>query len=136
VAVGRVAVELLGLDLSPGALQTLTAELTTGLRGLRHEKARLETMLITLAADPGRRARLQTVAVSTRGRLTTMPAHEQRSVCELLDVRVTISQWGDCPRCQGRKRVAGNGKANVCPLCHAAGRTAAFTIAGVWDNLQ
>jgi hypothetical protein len=89
-----VAVELLGLDVSLAALSTLTGELTSGLQQLRHEKARLETMLVTLAADPGRRARLHQVATSTRGRLATMRPHERRSVCELLDVRIIIQHWG------------------------------------------
>ena len=131
---GRVAIELLGLDLSPDALRKLTGDLTAGLQLLRHEKTRLETMLVTLAADPGRRARLRHVATSTRGRLGTMAAHERRSVCELLDVRVTISDWETCPRCDGRKRVSGNGKANACPLCHTAGRLAKLEVSGVWNE--
>jgi hypothetical protein len=136
VAVGRVAIELLGLDFSPAALRTLTGELTTGLQQLRHEKSRLESMLVTVAADPGRRARLHQVATSTRGRLTTMAAHERRSVCELLDVRVTVELWEDCPRCQGRRRVSGNGKANGCPVCHTTGQVPELRVSGLWTELQ
>ena len=136
VAVGRVAVELLGLDISPGALSTLTGELTNGLQQLRHEKARLESMLVTLAADPARRARLHQVAISTRGRLAIMVPHERRSVCELLDVRVTVQDWDTCPRCQGRKRVSGTGKANGCPVCHSAGQIAGLRIDGLWTEPQ
>jgi hypothetical protein len=93
-------------------------------------------MLVTLAADPGRRARLHQVAISTRGRLTTMRPHERRSVCELLDLRVTIQHWNTCPRCQGRKRVSGNGKANGCPVCHTSGHVAALRIDGLWTEPQ
>ena len=135
VAVGWVAIELLGLDFSPAALRTLTGELTTGLQRLRHEKARLETMLVTVAADPGRQARLHQVATSTRRRLTTMAAHERRSVCELLDVRVTVQHWEGCPRCQGRRRVSGNGQTNGCPVCHSTGQVPDLRIRGLWTEL-
>jgi DNA invertase Pin-like site-specific DNA recombinase len=134
VAIGRVALDLLGLDLSPGALRTVTADLTKGLQLLRHEKSRLETMLVTLAADPGRRLRLRQIAASTRGRLATMPAHERRSVCELLDVRITINAWECCPQCEGRRRVSGYGKANTCPVCHGAGQVPTFNVTGVWSE--
>jgi hypothetical protein len=134
VAIGRVALGLLGLDLSPGALRTITADLTKGLQLLRHEKSRLETMLVTLAADPGRRLRLRQIAASTRGRLATMPAHERRSVCELLDVRITINGWGCCPQCEGRRRVSGNGRANTCPMCNGVGQMPALVVTGVWSE--
>jgi hypothetical protein len=114
------------------SLSTVTGELTSGLQQLRHEQARLEAMLVTLAADPGRRARLHQVAHSTRGRLVTMLPHERRSVCELLDVRVTVQQWDTCPRCQGRKRVSGNGKAIGCPVRHTSGQVAVLRIDGLW----
>jgi hypothetical protein len=42
-AVGRFAIELLGLDLSPTAMGHLRGELTSGLQRLRDEKSRLET---------------------------------------------------------------------------------------------
>ena len=93
-------------------------------------------MLVTVAADPGRRTRLHQVAASTRGRLTTMAAHERRSVCELLDVRVTVERWEDCPRCQGRRRVSGYGKANGCPVCHTTGKVPVLRISGLWTELQ
>jgi hypothetical protein len=89
--------------MSPAAMRTVTGEVTNGLQQLREEKRRLETMLVTIASDPGRRARLHQVAESTRGRLESMTAHERRSVCELLDVRVTVRGWDDCPRCEGRR---------------------------------
>jgi hypothetical protein len=117
--------------MSPSAMRIETAEVTNGLQQLRDEKTRLETMLVTIASDPGRRARLHHVAESIRGRLKSMAAHERRSVCELLDVPVTVRGWDDCPRCEGRRRVAGNGKANTCAVCHAAGRVPELEMAGV-----
>jgi hypothetical protein len=133
VAIGRVALELLGLELSPAALRELTVDLTSGLQRLRHEKSRLETLLVTLAADPARRTRLGHVAASSRGRLTTMTDYERRAICELLDLRVTVERWEQCPRCLGRKRIAGNGKANACHVCHAGGEVPVVSITGVWD---
>jgi len=94
-------------------------------------------MLGTLAADPGRRARLDQVAHSTCGRLTTMLPHEQRrSVCELLDVRVSVQRWDTCQRCQGHKRISGDGKANGCPVCRSAGQIPERRITGRWTELE
>ena len=61
--------------MSPSAMRIVTAEVTNGLQQLRDEKTRLETMLVTIASDPGRRARLHHVAESIRGRLESTAAH-------------------------------------------------------------
>ena len=65
-----------------------------------------------------------------------MVAHERRSVCELLDLRVTVQQWDTCPRGQGGKRISGNGKANGCPACHSCGQVAVLRIDGLWTETR
>jgi DnaJ-class molecular chaperone len=63
-----------------------------------------------------------------------MAAHERRSVRELLDVRVTITAWAGCPQCEGRRRVSGYGRANICQVCHGPGQVPILSITGVWSD--
>ena len=96
----------------------------------------IDYLLAEMSPIPAAGRGSTTSHASTRGRLATVAAHERRSVCELLDVRVTVHRWEDCPRRQGRRRVSGNGKANGCPVCHSTGQVPDLRISGLWTELR
>jgi hypothetical protein len=130
-AVGRVAVELVALDLSVPAHRALTRDLTVTLEALRGEADRIRGVVHHIAVDPAARAHLQRVAESTRGRLQLLDAPGRRAVLDLLDVHVRVTRWDSCAACGGRGRMTGR-RGALCALCSGSGAIPHFDISDVW----
>jgi hypothetical protein len=130
-AVGRVAVELVALDLSVPALRGLTRDLTVTLDVLRREADRIRGVVHHVAFDPARRVQLRKVAESTRGRLNTLDGPARRAVLDLLDVHVRITSWDTCAGCAGRGRLTGR-RGALCHNCSGSGAIPQLDVSGIW----
>lgn len=75
--------------------------------------------------------RLGVLAATARDRLDTMTPTERRQVLDLLDVRVTVTGWETCGRCEGNGKLKGGRGGSPCPLCRAARRIPTLTLEGV-----
>lgn len=66
-----------------------------------------------------------------------MTPQEQRTVLDLLDVRVTIVSWRACKACDGRGKTKGGTGGLPCRSCRAMRRIPTFRIEGVvLDTLE
>ena len=130
-AVGRVAVELVALDLSVPALRGLTRDLTVSLEVLRREADRIRGVVHHVGVDPAVRAQLRQVAESTRGRLNTLDGPARRAVLDLLDVHVRITSWDTCAGCSGRGRLTGR-RGALCHNCSGGGAIPQLDVSGIW----
>jgi hypothetical protein len=131
IAVGRVAVELVALDLSVPVLRSLTQDLTASLEVLRRETDRIRSVVHHVAFDPAVRAHLRQVAESTRGRLNTLDGPARRAVLDLLDVHVRITRWDTCVGCGGRGRLTGR-RGALCHSCTGGGAIPRLHVSGLW----
>jgi site-specific DNA recombinase len=92
-----------GLDAATMKAATDTIEAEIALVVARRD--RLVALRDRADATADRAARLQAFAAHARERLATASPTERRELIDLLDVRVTIQGWEECPTCGGKGKV-------------------------------
>lgn len=132
----RVAVALeAGVDAA--TLRSALGQLDDRARSLRAHRARLGALAEDREATADRVERLRALAATARERLGSMGPLERRAVLELLDVRVTVTGWKPCERCEGKGKLKGGRGGLACPACHAQRRVPSLRVEGVvLDDLR
>lgn len=131
------AVQALKAGLDSDLIRAAVAELDSELALLRQHRTRLQAWRQESVAESDRVRRLWEMAETAHQRLAGMTPQERRAVLDLLDVRVTVLAWEDCPVCGGRGKLKGGPIGGTrCAACSATRHVPQLRIEGtVWDTL-
>ena len=114
----------------PADLETGLAELEAEERALLARRTLLERRREDAAAGADRLRRLRELADAALARLSSMDPAEQAAVLDVLNVRVGITGWSECPTCGGRGKLPGGRGGTPCPTCRMLRRVPSLRIEG------
>lgn len=117
-------------DLDPVAIASAFRDIQAELDAKEAHRERLVGWERDSQALSNRVDQLAALAATASQRLGSMPYAKRLSLVELLDLKVSVTAWSDCPECLGKGKVKGGTGGIPCSECRAMKRLPHLLVEG------
>lgn len=128
------AAEALRVGLDPQLILGAVSQIDEQLRQLRARQQQLEAWRAHTSAASDGMQRIVRLAEQAHCRLGLLAPREQRTVLDVLRLKVYVEGWDDCTACGGRGKLSGGTGGTPCPDCRMTRHLPRIRIEGTWTT--